>query len=1206
MASSSIELDAFLRPLAMDTGLVLKLAKDLTSTFKTLSRESPDQFLTTPISEPILRHVAQSDSGRFLAIDIGGTNLRVGFVELLGKTPSDKQSNGVDGHRNAANGHAEQEKPTHDRLRLLLEHKEPIGNHLKNEKAEDLFKWIGSIIAGVVRKAVDELGLPSNADLPMGVTFSFPMYQSSLSQARLKDMGKGFAITSNLDLGEHLMKGYHSNWTPDIPRIKIAAISNDTIATLVSHIYQFPVESGQKTAMGLIVGTGCNATILMKLSSLPENKRPEHISVLPGQNPEDVRIAVNTEWSINGTAAPLRDLGLISSWDTDLDEAGERPGFQPLEYMTAGRYLGELARLAFLDFLTTVLRHDPTDLPGALHQRFGLTTTFISQFYPDSKKGPMLDQLRKEFNPTAQSDFNWAQDHANALHRIAKAIEVRAAGIIAAATLALLVCTEELPAWDSPPSAVTEEDNIPELVVGWTGGCIQHFQTYLQDCQTFLDAVLSLEYNGNPPARVVFSPCHDGGIKGAGILVPAALASETGCQLQGNPSGISCTSTANMSEERATGAQQGRDSSNNRKPRTWPTSTDASRSAHDQGEAANEEAPDLPVPRFPIEPVFEPELLESPMFHNMERHMNGRRPTKGHPRQHAPSRQSASDEEVFADETPEADVETPLLKKVAGSTSSCSSSNSSNATTTNEPTKDPDNPYTGGVTVPQFWSIFLVVACTFFIFCFDATILASSHPVITSYFGASHSASWLSTAFLLTSTTFQPLVVRYSDTVGRKWPYVVTMGIFAGATVWCALAGSMTSLIVARAVCGLGAGGAMSCGGVLAGDLVPIEIRGIYQSYLNIAFGTGGMLGAALGGVMADHLGWRWEFGVQVPLILVCMAVAAWLIPANAGLYDNKRESLVESMKVFDFTGSGLMTVSITFLIIGLNLGGNILPWSHPLILTSLTLFTLGFPLFLLAERRATRPIMPLELVSTVPNANIVLSNFLGAVLINALIFNVPLYFQGVLLKSATTSGLYLLVPTVVSSVTGTATGYLIYRTKRLKWPLMVGSAGFLTGTVFLTSLDRSCPEALFLLALVPASAGQGFSFPGTFMALLNLWEQRRQSVVTSTIVLWRSLGMVLGVAGSSLVVQNALLFYLRQYVDLPGGEEENRSVIELVREKVAAVKGLEGVAREQVIRSYEDALRLTFLCCAVLAVGNLLLVAPIRLPRLGKGERRG
>jgi hypothetical protein len=139
----------------------------------------------------------------------------------------------------------------------------------------------------------------------------------------------------------------------------------------------------------------------------------------------------------------------------------------------------------------------------------------------------MLDQLRDEFDTEDRWSSPWTQEHADALHRIAKAIEVRAAGIIAASTLALLVCAEELPAWDSPSSTTTEQGQTMELVVGWTGGCIQHFQTYLQDCQTFLDEILSLEYNGKSPVRVIFSPCHDGGIKGAGILVPAALASQS-------------------------------------------------------------------------------------------------------------------------------------------------------------------------------------------------------------------------------------------------------------------------------------------------------------------------------------------------------------------------------------------------------------------------------------------------------------------------------------------------------------------------------------------------------------------------------------------------------------------------------------------------------------------------------------------------------
>lgn len=133
------------------------------------------------------------------------------------------------------------------------------------------------------------------------------------------------------------------------------------------------------------------------------------------------------------------------------------------------------------------------------------------------------------------------------------------------------------------------------------------------------------------------------------------------------------------------------------------------------------------------------------------------------------------------------------------------------------------SPYLGGVSVGRFWMLFGQIMVGYFISCFDSTIMASSHPVITSYFGSSNSASWLSTAFLLTSTSFQPLLGGLSDAVGRKAPYVATTAVFLLATLWCALAGSMTSFIVARAVCGLGAGGMMTLGSIIVSDVVPIE-----------------------------------------------------------------------------------------------------------------------------------------------------------------------------------------------------------------------------------------------------------------------------------------------------------------------------------------------------------------------------------------------
>ena len=354
----------------------------------------------------------------------------------------------------------------------------------------------------------------------MGVTFSFPMEQSSLAEAKLMSMGKGFTITSQLDLGSQLREGYERNRTEDLPPIRIAAIANDSVATLVSVIYGFRASDYQRAVMGLICGTGSNATLTMKLRSLRPSKRPKNIAVLPGQAIEDVRIAVNTEWSINGSAPPMRKLGLISRWDDQVSQSTERPGFQPLEYMTAGRYLGELGRIMLIDYMTTVLGLDAVTFPSKLLKKFEpYNTTFLSHYRPGGTQ-TLLDKLNTQFPvENDKTSFRWSQDIANALYHITLAIELRAAGIIAAATIGLLQCAEELPIAGMRSSA----DRVSELVVGYTGGCITNFQNYLEDCQKFLDDVIALEYGPKPAERVVLRPCHDGGIKGAGILVPASM-----------------------------------------------------------------------------------------------------------------------------------------------------------------------------------------------------------------------------------------------------------------------------------------------------------------------------------------------------------------------------------------------------------------------------------------------------------------------------------------------------------------------------------------------------------------------------------------------------------------------------------------------------------------------------------------------------------
>lgn len=180
---------------------------------------------------------------------------------------------------------------------------------------------------------------------------------------------------------------------------------------------------------------------------------------------------------------------------------------------------------------------------------------------------------------------------------------------------------------------------------------------------------------------------------------------------------------------------------------------------------------------------------------------------------------------------------------------------------------------------------------------------------------------------------------------------------------------------------------------------------------------------------------------------------------------------------------------------------------------------------------------MPLPLLTHAPRANLIFSNFLAAIVTNAVLFNVPIYFQAVLLETATASGLRLLVPTIAASVCGVSTGFLITWTRRLKWPVVLGASLIFLGPSCLSGMTKEMPTWLNLVFLVPASMGQGFQFPGTFMAILAVSEQAEQAVVTSTLILWRSLGMVLGIAASSLVLQNALVDYLEAFVTGPDKE---------------------------------------------------------------------
>jgi hypothetical protein len=274
-------------------------------------------------------------------------------------------------------------------------------------------------------------------------------------------------------------------------------------------------------------------------------------------------------------------------------------------------------------------------------------------------------------------------------------------------------------------------------------------------------------------------------------------------------------------------------------------------------------------------------------------------------------------------------------------------------------------------------------------------------------------------------------------------------------------------------------------------------------------------------------------FAIQVPILIALLINAFFATPSDLGPDLAKRSGLGirDAMKGFDVAGSILLTGSVAFLILGLNLGGNIFPWDHPLVIVSLVIALVAGVILIRVESRAQRAVMPLPMLFSQPRGNLVFNNFFAQMGMNTILFNAPLYFQAVKLESASVSGFRLAGPSVALTICGVSAGFIMTATGRMKWLIVVGSLSMLIGATCLSSMWDNIPTWLATVFLVPSSIGQGLSFPATSLAVLATSTQEDQAVMTSTLILWRSLGIVMGVSFSSLILQNALTAYLEQLV---------------------------------------------------------------------------
>jgi EmrB/QacA subfamily drug resistance transporter len=404
---------------------------------------------------------------------------------------------------------------------------------------------------------------------------------------------------------------------------------------------------------------------------------------------------------------------------------------------------------------------------------------------------------------------------------------------------------------------------------------------------------------------------------------------------------------------------------------------------------------------------------------------------------------------------------------------------------------------------PRFKLIFGALMLVLLLAALDQTIVSTALPTIVGDLGGAQHVSWVVTSYLLTDTIATVLAGKFGDLFGRKLIFQLGAALFVGASLMCALAESMGWLVAWRAVQGAGAGALMVTATALIADVVPLRERGKYQGALGAVFGVTTVIGPLLGGLFTDHLSWHWCFLVNLPLGITVIAVAAKTMPSVKA----------RSRPTIDYAGIAAISVVAGGLTLATSLGGTEFDWTSPFIIGLFTAAVLGIPVFIVAERRAAEPMLPLRLFrNAVFSMSSVIALVVGFAMLGAMTF-LPTYLQYVHGVSATSSGLRMLPMVFGLLVASIGAGVIVSRTGRYKVFPITGSALMTVGLFLLSTMDADTGFLRISAFMLVLGVGIGLSMQVLTIIVQNTAEYRDLGVATSGVTFFRALGSSFGAA---------------------------------------------------------------------------------------------
>ncbi len=399
----------------------------------------------------------------------------------------------------------------------------------------------------------------------------------------------------------------------------------------------------------------------------------------------------------------------------------------------------------------------------------------------------------------------------------------------------------------------------------------------------------------------------------------------------------------------------------------------------------------------------------------------------------------------------------------------------------------------------------------------DQTIVGTAIPRIVADLNGLDRLAWVTTAYLVTSTTMTPIAGKLGDLFGRKPFLLAGMIGFVAASALCGLSQDMTHLIIFRGIQGIFGGVLFATVFTVIGDLFPPEQRGRTAGLFGGVFGLSSIVGPTAGGFITDHWSWRWVFEVNIPVGIVAVLVVL------AGLPYVRSKA---SWRDIDFWGAFTLAAGVVPLLIALTITRDH-AWTSPEVMGLLALAAVMLAAFVAVEARVEHPIVPLQLFRNPTFTVSMVVGFLTAFGMFGSILFTPLVFQGVLGISATNSGA-LITPMMFGLIgASTLTGFLMRRVKYYRFFGTLGVAVRIGGMWLLSQITVSTREWQVVADLIIVGLGIGVTFPLYLTAVQTALPREYMGVASSQIQFWRNLGGTVGSAILGAVLANRLPEYL-------------------------------------------------------------------------------